>query len=214
MQPALDFNRAMNVPSMQSHTDAGQFQVLGSNLQIVLDGFKSFTIIANKLLLEEGLGADDGYGSVRFEANSWYSLKDWLNTLERIGKEFGHLLLYQLGMTTPKNAVFPPTVTDIHSAMKCIDVAYHMNHAMQGEAMFSPNTGDMREGIGHYGYSHVPGKKLITIESSTPYPCDFDQGIIIAMAHRFQPTARITHDVSKPCRKSGGHSCAYHITWR
>jgi hypothetical protein len=199
---------------MQNHIEAGQVQVLGANLQIVIDGFRSFTVLANNILIEEGLGTDDGTGTVRFEAGNWYSLQHWLKTLKRIGNEFGHFLLYQSGMTTPKNAVFPPTVKDIHSALQCIDVAYHMNHALQGEAMFSPNTGEMREGIGHYRYTNLPGKKLITIESSTPYPCDFDQGIIIAMAQRFETGARLTHDVSKPCRKNGGACCTYHIAWK
>lgn len=117
-------------------------------------------------------------------------------------------------MTTPKNAVFPPTVTDIHSALRCVDIAYHMNHSVHGEAMFSPSTGEVREGIGHYGYARAPEKKLITIDSTTPYPCAFDQGIIIAMAQRFQPTATLTHDTSKPCRKRGGASRAYHVTWK
>jgi hypothetical protein len=198
---------------MQSHIDAGKFQVLGSNLQIVIDGFGSFTLIANRILVEEGLGTGDGAGTVKFDADRWYPLERWLNVLKRIEKEFGHLLLYQTGMTTPKNAVFPPTVTDIHSALKCMEVAYHMNHAVLGEPMFNPGTGEIREGIGHYGYAHAPGKNLITIESTSPYPCDFDQGIIIAMAQRFQPRAQLTHDSSRPCRKSGGERCAYHVTW-
>ncbi len=198
---------------MQGHIDAGHFQVLGANLQIVIDGFGSFPIIANKVLLDEGLGTSNGTEAVKFDAEGWYPLERWLNALKRIGSEFGDYLLYQSGMTTPKNAVFPPTVTDIHSALKCIDIAYHMNHAVRGEAMFSPSTGEMREGIGHYAYSHTPGKNLVILECSTPYPCDFDQGIIIAMAQRFQPAARLTHDASKPCRKSGGLSCSYHVTW-
>jgi hypothetical protein len=199
---------------MRSQIDPGKFQVLGSNLQIVIDGFGSFTLIANSILVEEGLGAHDGSGTVKFDAARWYPLERWLSVLKRIEKEFGHLLLYQTGMTTPKNAVFPPTVTDIHSALKCMEIAYHMNHAVLGEPMFDPSTGEVREGIGHYGYSHTPGKNLITLESTSPYPCDFDQGIIIAMAQRFQPKAQLTHDASKPCRKHGGESCSYHVTWK
>ncbi len=194
--------------------DVGQFQVLGANLQIVLDGFGSFSVLANNILLEEGLGTHERHGAVKFEQGNWYPLARWLKALERIGNEFGHYLLYQSGMTTPKNAVFPPTVTDIHSALRCIDVAYHMNHATHGESMFNPVTGQMGEGIGHYVYAHVLGKKQVTIESTTPYPCDFDRGIVIAMAQRFQPSAALTHDASKPCRKNGGASCSYHVTWK
>jgi hypothetical protein len=211
---ALDFKRDLRMTNVRSQIAPGQFQVLGANLQIVIDGFGSFTLIAHRILLEEGLGADDGTGAVKFEAGAWYPLELWLKALERIGNEFGHVLLFQSGMTTPKNAVFPPTVTDIHSALKCIDVAYHMNHAVRGESMFSPRTGEMREGIGHYSYAHTPGQNLITMESSTPYPCDFDRGIIIAMAQRFQTTATIIHDATRPCRKGGGTNCAYHVAWK
>lgn len=199
---------------MRSHLDSAQFQVLGANLQIVIDGFGSFTLIANRILLEEGLGTDDGRGAVKFQADKWYSLDRWLNALRRIGNEFGDALLHQSGMTTPKNAVFPPTVTDIRSALQCIDIAYHMNHSVLGEPMFNPNSGQMLEGIGHYGYAHVAGSSLITIESTTPYPCDFDQGIIIAMAQRFQSSAVLTHDASRPCRKHGSERCTYHVTWK
>jgi hypothetical protein len=211
---AMAFDRTTKVANSRLEVDAGQFQVLGANLQIVLDGFGSFSLLANNILIEEGLGTNDGSGVMKFEPGNWYPLERWLHALERIGNEFGHYLLYQSGMTTPKNAVFPPTVIDIHSALKCIDIAYHMNHAVRGEGMFDPGTGEMREGIGHYVYSNVPGRNLITIESSTPYPCDFDRGIVIAMAHRFQPAATLTHDTSRPCRKSGGGSCAYHVTWK
>ncbi|MFE8599614.1 hypothetical protein [Archangium violaceum] len=213
-RPALDLKQETKLTTPRNQIAPGQFQVLGANLQIVIDGFGSFTLIANKILLEEGLGSDDGTGAVKFEPSAWYPLERWLKTLERIGNEFGQVLLFQSGMTTPKNAVFPPTVTDIHSGLKCIDVAYHMNHAVRRESMFNPETGEMREGIGHYNYSHTPGKNLITMESTTPYPCDFDRGIIIAMAQRFQPSATILHDAARPCRKRGGASCAYHVAWK
>lgn len=198
---------------MRSRIDCKQFQVLGANLQIVIDGFGSFTVLASKLLLEEGLGTADRSGMVKFEPREWYPLDRWLKTLERVEKEFGAALLNQSGMTTPKHAVFPPTVTDIHSALKCIDVAYHMNHAMRGEPMFSEALGQLREGIGHYIYEPVKGKNQVTVRSTTPYPCDFDRGIVLAMAQRFQPTATLTHDASRSCRKQGGESCAYVVTW-
>lgn len=210
----MGFEKTNTLAHPHSQAETGQFQVLGANLQIVLDGFGSFSVLAHNILTQEGLGTADRNGVVKFAPDGWYPLERWLNALERIGNEFGHYLLYQSGMTTPKNAVFPPTVVDIHSALKCIDIAYHMNHATHGQAMFNPGNGQMQEGIGHYVYAHVPGKNLITIESSTPYPCDFDKGIVIAMAQRFQPNAALIHDSSKPCRKKGGSSCAYHVAWK
>jgi len=161
----FELNLKLGVPTQ---VDVGQFQVLGANLQIVLDGFGSFSVLANNILLEEGLGTNDGHGVVKFEPGSWYPLARWLKALERIGNEFGHYLLYQSGMTTPKNAVFPPTVTDIHSALRCIDIAYHMNHAAHGESMFNPGTGQMGEGIGHYVYAGASSSRWRSGSSPPP----------------------------------------------
>jgi hypothetical protein len=79
--------------------------------------------------------------------------------------------------------------------------------------MFDPVTGQMLEGIGHYVYQAVEGKKEIVMTCENPYPCRFDLGIIKGMAQRFEPTASITHDTTKGCRKKGAESCTYVVTW-
>ena len=69
--------------------------------------------------------------------------------------------------------------------------------------------------IGHYNHkSYGPNKA--TIECANPYPCDFDRGIIEAMATRFKPNGaivKVQHDASKPCRKNGADSCTYQVSW-
>ena len=42
--------------------------------------------------------------------------------------------------------------------------------------------------------------------------CAFDLGIITAMANKFGSRSTVTHDDSRPCRKSGGESCTYVIS--
>jgi hypothetical protein len=66
--------------------------------------------------------------------------------------DVGPRALFQYGQHLPKYAPFPPTITDIQSAMGSMDAAYHMNHRKNGKVMFDPATGEMLEGIGHYGY--------------------------------------------------------------
>lgn len=188
-------------------------QVLGANLSNVLNAFGSFQLLASRIMLEEGLGAESADGIVQFERDRWYPVARWLATFERIGREYGESMLGQVGFAVPKNAIFPPFVTDIDSALKSVDIAYHMNHALDGEAMFSPVTGNMLEGIGHYGYLRVPGKKQIIAECTNPYPCPFDLHLLQAMAQRFESTATVTHDPTKPCRKQGGPSCTYIVKW-
>lgn len=60
--------------------------------------------------------------------------------------------MYNIGLSIPENAVFPPWVVDIDTAVKAIDIAYHLNHRKDGKPLFDMKTGTMSEGIGHYGY--------------------------------------------------------------
>ncbi|HEY0093508.1 MAG TPA: hypothetical protein VGB96_04255, partial [Archangium sp.] len=88
------------------------------------------------------------------------------------------------------------------------------NHGLGDKPMFSLETGKMEEGIGHYRYQAVPGKKQVLCISDTPYPCDFDEGLVLAMAQRFEPTATLVHQNPTTCRKKGGMSCTYTVNWK
>jgi hypothetical protein len=94
-----------------------------------------------------------------------------------------------------------------------VDVAYHINHRKNGVPLFDMNRGTMSEGIGHYGYERIAGKNKIVSLCKNPYPCAFDHGILTAMARKFAPAAKVTHDDSKECRSKGADSCTYVITW-
>ena len=62
----------------------------------------------------------------------------------------------------------------------------------------------------------VDSYSLITCVSSTPYPSDFERGVITAIVMRFRSiagTCRIWHDKNEPSRKQGADSCTYRILW-
>jgi hypothetical protein len=145
--------------------------------------------------------------------NAWYSLDGWLAAFEEIANGIGPRACYQIGRNIPKYAIFPPTVTDIHSSIASVDVAYHLNHRKNGRVMFDAATGKTMPGIGSYGCKAVPGERKIIAKCENPYPCDFDRGIITETALRFEGNARVAHDDSAPCRKTGADSCTYVITW-
>lgn len=198
---------------MQTPDQFADVEVLGANLQAIVDGFGNFSLLGNRILLDEGLGASGGDGSIIFQKEQWYPLGAFLRAFERIGKEFGAYIQHQVGLAIPKNAVFPPTVVDIDTAIQAIDVAYHMNHAMGGVPLFSPATGKKIDRIGNYGYERQLGKKLIVSKCTTPYPCPFDEGILTSMAQRFERTASVKH-VPGTCRSRGNAFCVYHIAWK
>lgn len=146
----------------------------------------------------------------------WYLQQEWLNAFKQIAEKIGHNTLFSIGKKIPENADFPPEINSIEKALAAIDVAYHMNHRLEGKLMFDPATGTMIEGIGHYGFKKV-GVNKIDMKCDNPYPCDFDRGIIEAMARRFRPDNAIfvdvDHDENEECRQKGGQSCTYHVTW-
>jgi hypothetical protein len=188
-------------------------EVNGQTVVAVVDGLSTFSVLASAYLLDEGIGEADVNGRVVVEPRGWYSQRAWLRSFQRISEQLGDGILQQIGVAIPRNAAFPPRLQDIHDAIRSIDVAYHMNHRRQGRSMFDPETGRMAEGIGHYGYEPVSGKRRIFCVCENPYPCAFDQGILLSMAQRYESGARVLHDESRPCRKREGESCTYVITW-
>jgi hypothetical protein len=188
-------------------------EVNGQTVNAIVDGFRFLKEFPSRILLEEGIGRPGARGLVDIEPDAWYSQEAWLRAFERIDREMGRPNLFAIGLKIPENAKFPPTITDLPGAIASIDVAYHMNHRKHGHMMFDPSTGTMTEGIGHYGFEPVAGKSMIVSRCQNPYPCNFDRGILTAMARRFERTAVVTHVDQEPCRERGGESCTYHITW-
>jgi hypothetical protein len=188
-------------------------QVSGTSLGAIVEGFRKYPTVAVKYLTRHGLLKSAAGKASDIDVNGWYSLDDWLAAYEGIANEIGVNSLFGIGKSIPENAVFPPHVKDIHSALGSIDIAYHMNHRKNGAVMFNPENGQMLEGIGHYGYEPVSDDNRVICVCHNPYPCDFDRGLITAMATRFQPLARTVHDNDAPCRKKGADTCTYVVMW-
>jgi hypothetical protein len=187
---------------------APDVEVNGESVFAVVDGMGIFRDRALRILARSGI--------VQPEAGKWYSQQAWLDSFRTISETIGPVTLFAIGRKIPENAHFPPDITDIETALQSIDVAYHMNHRIAGQVMYNPRMGKMREGIGHYGYAKV-GDRKIRMTCNNPYPCEFDRGIIEAMAVRFKPEGclfvRVAHDDAAPCRGRGAEGCAYHVEW-
>ena len=70
--------------------------------------------------------------------------------------------------------------------------------------------------IGRYKFESL-GSNSAKIICNNPYPCDFDMGIISAMARRFLPSTStgvtVEHLESSKCRKTGNDNCSYIVKW-
>lgn len=183
-----------------------------TGVEVVVDGFRGFTLLAHQIMIAEGVGTDDGEGTLVLPKGAWLNLRKYLKSLRRIEQEIGSQVLVDGGQTVPKHANLPPTITDIHSALGSLDIAYHMNHRRHGETLFNPANGTMTEGIGHYRFNAKPGESKIEIVTDTPYPCAYDKGVVLGMAQRFKSNAQLAHGPA--CRSKGGASCTYTLTWK
>jgi hypothetical protein len=187
-------------------------EVSGASLAAILDGFKQYPSIAMKHLVKHGVIKNAGATWTEVDKSGWYPLETWLAAHDAIASEVGINALYSIGKSIPKAIPLPPHITDIFMLMGSIDVVYHMNHRKNGVIMFDPQTGMMLEGIGHFVTTIDPQEKRVIVVSNTPYPCDFERGIVGGFASRFDANARTIHDSNAPCRKKGAESCTY-VTW-
>jgi len=187
--------------------------VTAAGIAVTVEGFGAFKLLASQYLLDEGIGKEGPDGMISVKNEEWYDAQAYLNAWKRISSEVSEHILENAGRAAPEKAEFPPHMRNIEMALRSVDIAYHMNHKKNGVPMYDPMTGQMTEGIGHYRYERTAGKNEIVMTCDTPYPCAFDRGLLLALARRFQPNAKLTHDPAGLCRKRGGEHCRYFITW-
>jgi hypothetical protein len=170
-----------------------QVKVLGQTVLSVLSGMGAFRDTGVRILERNGIPNP--------VPTAWYPQQAWLNAFREIANSIGGKTLYQIGKSIPRNAKFPPGIDSIEKALGAVDMAYHLNH-QGGE-------------IGHYLFEKSgPSRGAMTCRN--PYPCEFDHGLIEAMALQFKPAGaivRVEHDAAKPCRAKQGESCTYVISW-
>jgi hypothetical protein len=191
---------------MQFKAFEPEVEVNGQTVLAVVAGMKSATWVAERMLAAEGI--------VEPKPHEWYSQQAWLNAFRAIGERVGDLTLRKIGNSIPENADWPPGVSDVPGALASIDIAYHLNHRLHGDVLMNLETGEMSEGIGHYGFTATDDHTGVMV-CRNPYPCEFDRGIIEAAAIKFRPIGsniKVEH-APGPCRKRAAEACTYDIHW-
>lgn len=182
-------------------------EVNGQTVLSIANGLGSMKSMGLRILEEHDLKD--------IKPDGWYPQQNWLDAFRQIAEKVGINTLYKIGMSIPENAKFPPDIDDIHKGLAAIDIAFHMNHRLNGKILVNPANGQILEGIGHYSYKKI-GETAVDIICDNSYPCDFDRGIIEAMANKFKPAnaiIRLEHDEAKGCRKKNGNACVYRVSW-
>jgi hypothetical protein len=180
-------------------------EVNGRTIMSVLEAIPDYKEFARGVLDKNGI-----HGMRR---GSWHSQQSWLNAFRDIAREIGGFTLYAIGRSIPDSADWPARIETLDEALASIDVAYHMNHRIGTEPLYDEATGRMAEGIGHYTARTI-GPGHVQLICDTPYPCDFDKGVIAATANKFKsPRDAVSIREGPECRKAGAASCTYTVRW-
>ncbi len=177
-----------------------QFKAFSPRVEVLGEVVLSFVNVmgAFKRL---GLAVLEENGIVDPQPDAWYSQQAWLDAFQAIADKVGPNTLYQIGRQLPQQYAFPPGVDSIETVLADLDTAYRKSHR-GGEP-------------GHYRF-RVLGMRTGQMTCDNPYPCDFDRGVMQALAERFEPEGSLVdvrHEDRAPCKKDGADACIYTITW-
>ncbi|THE64321.1 hypothetical protein D8Y22_12965 [Salinadaptatus halalkaliphilus] len=132
------------------------------------------------------------YGLEEIEPEEWYSLTIPLAMLYDMRDEYGDIRMRNMGQNVPQHVEFPPELSEVDEALRAIDQAYHQNH--RGEE------------IGFYEFESVDDNQgRMTCE--TPYPCEFDKGLIKGVAKKFANNPVRVEEIGDQCRSEDGQRC-------
>jgi len=130
-------------------------------------------------------------------AGKWYPQYRWLKAFKDIADNIGETNLRIIGKAIIKSAKFPP-IKDLKDGMEVINKAYTMNHS-GGE-------------IGYYRLkTYDENNKKIVMETNTPYPIEFDNGIFLGVFDKFKPVN--FRNAKCIARNLSGNIYQHDITW-
>lgn len=183
-------------------------EVRGDALKLFITALPTGQESRSKILADHGIVPESG---------KWHNMENTVKAYHEIGGKVGSNTLFMLGKGVATSVPYPPN-TDLRSALKGINYGYHINHALNGKPMYSPETGKMYSGIGSYdSISFNEEKKEAIMKCSNPYPSKLDEGIIMQVLRMFKPQGSISQqirlDTTKEMRDSDGGSCTFILTW-
>ncbi|MEM1202140.1 MAG: hypothetical protein AAGN66_02805 [Acidobacteriota bacterium] len=168
-------------------------EVSGHIVLAVVEVMGAFRSVALKVLEKNGI--------VDPRPERWYPLAAWLSSFETIVQDVGPNTLHIIGRHVSSTAPLPPEIANVEAALQALDDAYHGQHRGSGD-------------IGHYHFISS-GERSGTMICTTPYPSDFDRGVIQALVERLEPDGltEVRLDTRAESRKGDGKSCTYLVSW-
>ncbi len=139
------------------------------------------------------------HGITKVGADQWYQLGDYVAALQEIETKIGPSTLFRVGQEIPNHIKLPPGIDTFDKVIGSFGPAFSMNH----------------RGAGAGGITfEITGPDTGVITSGTPYPCDFDRGVIQGFFRKLvKGTLNYSHDATR-CKKQGTDTCVHNVSVR
>lgn len=163
--------------------------VSGGNILAMLAAMGAFRKLAEQLLAERGIE--------KVSPEGWYSLADCAAVLHELEVRIGPNAVFRVGKEIPNHIQLPPGLDSFEKVAGCFAPAFALNHR-------NADSG----GIEH----EITGPDSATIVSGTPYPCDFDRGVILGF---FQTLLHVVPEYQHDnllCKKRGAAVCVHYVS--
>lgn len=165
-------------------------QVSGGNILSMLAAMGPFRKRGEQILQEQGISGVDREG--------WYPLEAYVRALEAIGEKMGPNTLFQIGKHIPDHAMLPPGIDTFQKVAASFGVAFDQSHR-------GGNAGRISYGM--------PSDRSAEIVTSTPYPTDFDKGIVQGFFQKLISTrVNVVEDPGKPSKRNGAETSTFLVS--
>lgn len=169
-------------------------EVLGDVVLSVVHAMGAFKGLALQIL--------DRHGISEPQQHLWYPQQAWLDAFATLAEEVGPSTVSQIGRQIPRQANYRPGLHSVDAVLLELDEAYKSTHRGGEAGSYSFRPTGLRSGF---------------VICQTPYPCDFERGLLSALATRFascESLVDLQHEAPPgQCKKHGHTSCDYHLRW-
>lgn len=172
-------------------------EVHGETILTVVDGALARFSEEYRQLARDALAAN---GIEEPTHEEWYPQQAWLDTFAIIAENLEPHLLDRLGEQIPSVADWPTGITSVEDGLRSIDEAYRRNHRGSD--------------IGSYHFEKT-GEQTGEVTCTNPYPCEFDRGLVRAVARKYAPVSAFVfvEERADECRRDGDDRCTFTVSW-
>jgi hypothetical protein len=164
-------------------------QVSGGDVLSMLAATGAFRKTAEQLLADRGIA--------NVQPDAWYSLVGYAAAMHDLEQRVGPNAVFRIGKEIPNHIELPPGLETFEKVAASFGSAFAMNHRNAGNG-----------GIDY----EITAPDSATIVSGTPYPCDFDRGVILGFFQKLLHVAPHYHHDNLLCKKKGAAVCVHYVS--